>query len=241
MPQFFVTSLPDGQGRLVIQGTDFHHLARVRRARAGEVLSLRTADGALLAARIASIGPDHLVAEIIDKKEARPIPLNLTLCAALLKGKKFDTVIRKAVEIGVARIIPVESERTVPEVGTRADERRARWQRIADEAAKQCLRHGLVGVERLHSFDEALGCCGDGVRMIAHPDERAPGIREFRGEHGDATHAAVLVGPEGGFSAGEIDRARAAGWSMVSFGFTQMRAETAAMVLPALLIYEWSS
>ncbi|TAL38066.1 MAG: 16S rRNA (uracil(1498)-N(3))-methyltransferase [Spirochaetes bacterium] len=241
MPQFFITPDSITDGRCTIRGTDFRHLVRVRRVREGDIIPLRMTAGGELSARIVVIAGDSLIAEIIDKKEPPPVLLKVTLCAALLKGKKFDTVIQKAVEIGVARIVPFESARTIPDLGEKREERRGRWQRIADEASKQCLGSSLVPVDAVQSFDEAILRCPGCARILAHPDRGAVGIREYRTAHPDASDAAILVGPEGGFTPEEIARAESNGWGTVNFGFTQMRAETAAMVLPALVIYEWSS
>ncbi len=238
MPQYFVSPPDLADGRCTVRGEDFHHLVRVRRAVEGDEIELRLQDGTLLSGRIASIGKDALIAEIIDKKAPFAVSLKLTLYAALLKGKKFDLVVQKAAELGLARVVPVATERTVPEVGEKESRRLERWNRIAAEAAKQCMRADLPEVGRVLAFGEALGE-GHGARIIAHPGG-GMSVRGIRREAGAVNEAALLVGPEGGFSEREIEAAAADGWRTMSFGSTQLRAETAAIVLPAILIYEWS-
>ncbi|HSV95469.1 MAG TPA: RsmE family RNA methyltransferase [Spirochaetota bacterium] len=238
MPQYFVRPLDLADGRCAVRGEDFHHLVHVRRVAIGDPIELRLPDGAGVSARILSIGDDALVAEIIDKKTPCVVTLKLTLYSALLKGKKFDLVVQKAAELGVSRIVPVVTERTVPDIEEKESRRLERWNRIATEAAKQCMRADVPPVGRVLAFDGALGE-GVGARIIAHPGG-GMSARDIRRMEGVAADAALFVGPEGGFSRREIEAAAARGWRVMGFGRTQLRAETAAIVLPAILIYEWS-
>jgi len=239
MPQFFITSSNITGDRCIIDGDDFFHLTRVRRVRQGDEIRLRTADGAALEGRIIHIGDHSMTLEIIDKKAEESISLNLTLCAALLKGKKFDTVIQKSVETGVSRIIPVKSERTIPDIEDKEPRKLERWNRIAVEAAKQCLRSTIPVVEGVRNFNALLKEETAGLKILAHPGKESRGLREFLREAGTFSHSALLVGPEGGFSPHELELARGHGWNDVNFGLPQLRAETASMVLPAILMYEW--
>ncbi len=239
MPQYFVRPGDLADGRATVRGEDFHHLVHVRRVAAGGSIELRLPDGAGVSARVVSIGEDALIAEIIDKKAPCVVSLKLTLYAALLKGKKFDLVVQKAAELGVARVVPVATERTVPDIEEKESKRLERWNRIAAEAAKQCMRADVPAVGRVLAFAEALGE-GAGARIIAHPAADGASARDIRRECGEAVEAALLVGPEGGFSDRELAAAALGGWRAMNFGRTQLRAETAAIVLPAILIYEWS-
>jgi len=240
MPQFFIREGNEREGRCIIDGNDRDHLARVRRAREGDILGVRLPDGTPARARIVEVGERSIIAEIIDKKASEIIPLNLTLCAAILKGKRFETALQKAVEIGVSRIIPVISERTVPEIERKESDRLERWNRIAREAAKQCMRGDVPPVERAARIGDVLGRGFPDLRIIAHTERSGRAPRDFLCDAASFNDIAVLVGPEGGFSPREIERARENGWSELNFGFTQMRAETAAVVVPAILLYEWS-
>ncbi len=237
MPQYFVHPEDMHGDRCTVRGEDFHHLTRVRRTARGDTIELRLFDGSAVAARVLSVGEDALVAEIIDKKAPSVVSLSVTLYASLLKGKKFDLVVQKAAELGCARVVPVVTERTVPDVGEKEARRLERWNRIAAEAAKQCMRPDVPGVGRVLDFAGALAEA-PGARIIAHPDG-GTSARHIRAS-GAGRELSLLVGPEGGFSEHEIHAARAKGWQVMSFGSTQLRAETAAIVLPAILIYEWS-
>ncbi len=238
MPQFFITSSDIRGNRCVISGDDFRHLAAVRRAREGDSLLLRDEGGVLYEARIVSVRSDSLEAEITAVHRGSAPPMDITLCMALLKGGSFDVALEKAVEVGVSRIVPVVTERTIPR---RADEagRMRRWSRKAMEAAKQSLRERVPDVDPVISFGEVIESFRDGARIIAHPGA-AGSMREFlRAER--AVRAVLLVGPEGGFSPGEIRAAEEAGWRPLTFGFSHLRAETAAPLLCGIIIYEWGA
>ena len=237
MPQYFVRPEDVYGDRCAVRGEDFRHLTRVRRSARGDEIELRLPDGSAVAARVLSVGHDALVAEIIDKKAPSVVSLSVTLYASLLKGKKFDLVVQKAAELGVARVVPVVTERTVPDVGEKEARRLERWNRIAEEAAKQCMRPDVPRVGRVLGFSEALGE-GPGARIIAHPDGGIS-VRDIRASAA-GREISLLVGPEGGFSEHEIHSAGAKGCQVMSFVSTQLRAETASIVLPAILIYEWS-
>ncbi|MBP7738314.1 MAG: 16S rRNA (uracil(1498)-N(3))-methyltransferase [Spirochaetes bacterium] len=236
MPQFFVTSSSISNGRCTIGGDDFHHLVGVRRVRTGDTIRLRDDKGASLSARIESITADRLTAVIISESDAPHSPVDITLCMCLLKGGNFDLAVEKAVEVGVSRIIAVASERTVPRPSD-IDSKLRRWNRKAEEAAKQSLRERVPPVEGIRTFDEVLAGDRDRARIIAHPGSPLT-LKEFlrSTEPGAVT---LLVGPEGGFSPAELDAAAAAGWVAAGFGFSQLRAETAAPVLCGIIMYEW--
>jgi len=236
VPQFFVTSSEIENNRCRIRGDDFRHLAAVRRVKPGDIIRLRDEKGTSYTALIERIAGDHIELEITEARGSENAPPDITLCMCLLKGGNFDLVVEKSVEIGVSRIIPVVSERTVPRPADESAKLR-RWSRKAEEAAKQSLRERVPSVGQISSFGDVIGMNRDGVRIIAHPG--APiSLKEFL-RHTHAGAVSLLVGPEGGFSPGEMESAAAAGWVAVDFGFSQLRAETAAAVLCGIIVYEW--
>lgn len=240
MPQFFINSSQIRGDRFIINGGDFHHLAGVRRVKPGTELNLRTEDGFSLTGVVEIIGKTELSGRILKREGSCILPVNLHLCAGLLKGRKFDFVIQKAVELGVCSIIPVVTERTVPDLTGKEAGRTDRWRRIAFEAAKQSGRPGVPEVRDISPFKETISGFNH-TRILAHPDRGAGSLKDFIGKNEKSMDVALLVGPEGGFSASEIETAAGYGWDIVNFGFTCLRAETAALVLPAVIIYEWSS
>ncbi len=236
MPQFFILSSDIRGNRCLIRGDDFRHLGAVRRARTGDALRLRDENGALFDARIVRIGSDCIEVEILGERPVPPPAADITLCMSLLKGGNFDSALEKAVEVGVSRIIPVVTERTVPRPADEAG-RVSRWSRKATEAAKQSLRDRVPAVESIRPFGEVIGGFRDRLRIIAHPGAPRSMKEYLRSERADAV--SLLVGPEGGFSDAEVAAAETAGWEALTFGASHLRAETAAPLLCGIIIYEW--
>lgn len=233
-------------GMLEITGDDFHHLTRVRRVSTGEVLDVTIDGNQPAAACIRSIEKKKILAEIIErgKEEQDRVPdreslLRVHLYLSLLKGGNFDLALKKAVETGVTEITPVITERTVPRIDKDARRKFQRWQRIVEEAAKQSYRreipvlHEITGMNELPAVDTGSD---DVCALIAHLKGGQPLRRVLRESR--ACDFYLLVGPEGGFTEDEVDRASNRGWQPVFYGFSQLRAETAAIVLPAMIIYE---
>jgi 16S rRNA (uracil1498-N3)-methyltransferase len=236
VPQFFVTSSEIENNRCMIQGDDFHHLAAVRRVKHGDAIRLRDEKGTTYTALIDRIAGDHIELKITEARSSEHTPVEITLCMCLLKGGNFDLAVEKSVEIGVSRIIPVVSERTVSRPADE-DAKVRRWGRKAEEAAKQSLRERVPSIGQISSFSDVISMNRDDMRIIAHPGASV-GLKEFLHEN-SAGPVILLVGPEGGFSPGEMESAAAAGWVAVDFGFSQLRAETAAAVLCGIIVYEW--
>lgn len=237
MAQFFVRALGD-DNTVVIEGEDYHHLVRVRRAQVGDSIQVIDSDGVRYQAAITQIQSQKIVAHITDTITYPEIKLDLTLCVAVLKGKKFDLVIQKAVEIGVRRIIPVVTERTIPDITEKEEKKLARWQKIAAEASKQCLRSDIPQVNSIMKLADVLQL-SKGIGILAHADPQAQNLRQFLKHHEPHNNVMVITGPEGGFSKKEVEIARQFDWIVLYNGATQLKAETAAIVLPAIIIYEW--
>lgn len=239
MPQFFVKSADIIDGTAVIKGDDFNHLKKVRRVKPGDSVNVRVENGSLLNAVVSEIQSDRIIAKITGEVERNTIAFNLTLYAGLLKGKMFDFVLQKATEIGASRIVPVITERAVPVIS----EKKMRWDKIVDNAAKQCMRSDIPEIGNIMSFDKAVTEADAGVKIIAHTVKSDNSIRNYlasvKNENKDAA-ISVLVGSEGGFTEEEIELAEASDWMRLDFGFTALRAETAAIVIPAIIIHEWS-
>lgn len=173
-------------------------------------------------------------------------PLELTLAVALLKGEKFDLVVQKATELGVARVVPVETARADVRLqrgrgDAGASKRVERWRRIAVEAAKQSGRARVPLVVEPSSLTDLLN--GDSTggtdaknRRLMFIERGGRGLVETVGAWGEKpSRVAALIGPEGGWESEEIGRARDTGWEPITLGGRVMRAETAGVVVAALL------
>ena len=237
MPQYFInqTLTPGETAR--ITGDDFHHLSKVRRAKPGDPVQLRDAAGVLYDGYVASVREDELLVDITSVSRSGSSMPHVTLAMALLKNRNFDLVVEKCVEVGVSRIVPLVTERTVPDIGGKEEKKTERWRAIAEAASKQSLRSFVPEVEAPVSFKEFVSRTHEGLLVCAHPSSEGMTLRSAASSF-EGSHAVILVGPEGGFSPAEISLAGSNGFLNVNIGETQMRAETAGIVLPALVIYE---
>jgi 16S rRNA (uracil1498-N3)-methyltransferase len=241
MPQYFIDDeLREGKSVSISDG-DFKHLVQVRRVSVGDGVQVRDKTGKLFSGWIASIGDSSLMVDVASLSKTQSQLPHIVLAAALLKQGNFELVLQKAVELGCARIIPLVTERTIIEVKGKEEGKLVRWRKIAEEASKQSMRADIPVVDSVHSFSDMIRAAKDmPLKIITHP---MPGNPDFKTVCTDshAPQALIAVGPEGGFSPAEIDMAVNAGFHCVNFGETQLRAETAGIVLPAILMHELGS
>jgi 16S rRNA (uracil1498-N3)-methyltransferase len=154
----------------------------------------------------------------------------------------MDGIVRHATELGAARIVPFIAERSVPRWRPEQFPRkRERWQKIAVEASRQCGRSDIPEVGEIATFEQMLRNLPEsGLRLIPWEEETATGIREVLRDpsRSEITEFVLAIGPEGGFSMGEIELARQAGFLSVSLGKRVLRVETASLAVLAILQYE---
>jgi|1186.fasta_scaffold09321_3 16S rRNA (uracil1498-N3)-methyltransferase len=206
----------------------------VLRLGAGTELELFDGLGASYRAQVAADGRLRVGERLVAPIRA----LEVVLVQALAKGEKMDLVVQKATELGVARLVPLAAERAVVQLDAqRGGARAERWRRIAQEAARQC---GRADVPRI---DEPSGWDGIFALLQTDPERRGllldPEERELR--LGAAARGApkllLAVGPEGGFSGAERDRAIALGMLPVSLGPSVLRTETAGLAALAIVLH----
>lgn len=227
-------------GRFTLSAGDTHHVINVLRHDAGDILYVADSSGATYECIIAEIQRDAAVLEVKQKiSGSGPKDGAVMLAAALLKNDKFDWVVQKATELGVSRIIPVQMENCVVKLDeTRREKRRERWQRLALEASKQCGRNDVPVVEALIDFPGLIDGYRDVRFVIPYERETLPAADVCRQVRtGDVM---ICIGPEGGFSAKEIQLAQQKlPWCRtISLGPRILRAETASLAALAIVMYE---
>jgi 16S rRNA (uracil1498-N3)-methyltransferase len=234
-PRFFVEQPLSVDTHVELPAAVAHHARTVLRLREGDPLVLFNGQGGEYRARLAatgSAGGRALQAEVIgfDPIELEP-SLRITLIQAQSSSDKLDWVIEKAVEIGIARVIVAGMARST----VRLDEaRRARrlqhWRELTIAACCQCGRNRPPDVLTAHSLADALAQAGDAnAKWILDP--AAP--RGLAPAPSRPCEAALVVGPEGGFEASEVDQAERAGYLPISLGSRILRTETAGLVAAA--------
>jgi 16S rRNA (uracil1498-N3)-methyltransferase len=239
-PRFFVNPEQIARRQVALKGSELKHLRTVRRLRAGDEIELFDGQGKRYSARIAKEGSNEAVAEITGVYPEVSSSLNLVLGQALPKARKMDVIVQKATELGVSTVIPFSCARTVP----RYDEKRGsvrvkRWQKIAQEAAKQCGRTTVPEIRKIVSFRELLKLYPDfGLKLIPWEEERRRGLRTLLKRSHKKKNIFMVIGPEGGFTAEEISQAKRSEFVPVSLGKRVLRTETVALTLLSIIQYE---
>lgn len=233
MPRFFVTSSQIENGVVTILGDDARHISRALRMAAGEHITVCDMARTEYECELFAFLSDRVEARVLSVCEsATEPPVHITLYQALPKGDKLDSVIQKAVECGVSRIVPFESERCVvrakPDAEAHKTERRAR---IALEAAKQCGRGVLPEVKPTVSFAQMLegAAEADAVLFCYEGDGTVPIGSLLRAQNmKKGSKLAIVIGSEGGFSLAEAQKAAEKGFLMTGLGKRILRTETAS-------------
>jgi 16S rRNA (uracil1498-N3)-methyltransferase len=225
-----------GGSRLTLTGPEHRHVGLVLRARPGDALLLFDGAGGEVEAEVIRVERTETELALGARRVVAGPVVSLTLLCAVPRGPRMDLLVQKTSELGVARIVPVVTERSVVRPDAQgADGKRARWEKIAREAARQCGRADLPVVDPPVALAEALAASNLPVRRLAlFEGERGLSLRAaLAGAEPAAT--ALLVGPEGGFAPAEMAVARAARFEAVGLGQRILRVETAAIVAVALV------
>ncbi|HYP51407.1 MAG TPA: 16S rRNA (uracil(1498)-N(3))-methyltransferase [Pyrinomonadaceae bacterium] len=235
MRRFFAAPENFSEKEIQLNADESRHLRDVLRLRVGEPVAVFDGAGNEFLCSIERIERKAVSLLILEKINA-PSPesdLNLTLAVALLKGEKFDLVVQKATELGVKRILPLETARADVKIRDEKDvaKKLERWRRIALEAAKQSGRAVVPEIENPIEFEDFV--------------KTSSGERIFFAERGgeelnqmsnkDFEELTIVIGAEGGWDEREIELARAGDFKIVTLGGRILRAETAAIVTVALL------
>ena len=227
MSQRFFIETPITADICQLTGAEAQHLTRVMRAQVGDEVTLFDGSGAEFSARITSVNRSGVDLAIVGRREIdRELPRPLTLAVALPKGDRQKVLVEKLVELGVARLIPLLTDRGVAQPVEAA---RERLTRSVIEASKQCGRNRLMEVtDPLAVAELASSTTATALRLVADP--RGEPLAEVHTVAGDLVAA---VGPEGGFTEAELSVFDRAGWDRVSLGPRILRIETAAMAIAA--------
>ncbi len=226
---------------VALDSEDFNHAYRVLRLRMGTDVAVSDGRGAAYYGVIVSIGSQEVKVRLTQKAPQAESPLQVTLLQGFSKGEKMDLVVRQAVELGVRRVVPVITERSIPQLTpSREIGRLERWQKISRSAAAQCRRSYLPGVERVHSFNEVLQMISEKRCLVPWEGENEQPIQRLLQQPPPRAQAVfIFIGPEGGFSLTEIQALSAAGADTVHLGPRILRTETAALACLTLVQGAW--
>lgn len=231
--RFFVAQALDVGAQFTLPNDQSRQIGTVLRLALGDTIALFNGDGFEYSASIVRVQRSGVEIQVEQREPGIVIPPPaLHLALALIKQDKFEWALQKVTELGVARVIPMTTERSVISFSVdRAAQRSQRWQRIVVEAAEQSGRSTVPVVDPVTSFPDVLADLTDQQAVVLWEDERTVGLQTL---FGTASPLLFLVGPEGGFSLAEIALAREFGAFTASLGPLTLRAETAAVAAAAI-------
>ena len=224
-----------------ITGSDVHHIKDVLRMKVGDQLELLDGSGKIHISKILELKKDEIICKILSSRSEESEPkVKVTLAQCLPKAKKMDLIVQKCTELGVHKIIPALSERSIPKA-----EKQERWQKIAKEAAEQSGRSTIPEISPLTKFEEVLKTKDQfDLALIPWELEKENALKNIlttgRPEDRKTGRLLILIGPEGGFSRSEIELAKSAGFIPISLGPRILRAETAGMAILSMINYAYS-
>lgn len=224
-----------------ITGSDAHHLMHVMRAKAGKLVTVVDDNGQVAAMEMVAFSDSAVTLQLKEHLAAdTESPLKIMLAQCLLKADKMDMVVQKAVELGAVGVIPISSQNCVARYDAKKGAaRKDRWQKIADEAAKQCGRTALLKVRPIVTLGQFIADmqANDSSLVFFYENENEQSAKEYLRSL-KAKQIVLLVGPEGGFSLDEAKLIEEAGGKSVTLGPRILRAETAALTAIAVTQYE---
>lgn len=226
--------------QVTIAGESARHMLRVLRMGVGDSFTVVDPEGRQWTAHLEEAGPLEITGRLVEEKwgSTEP-PIRITLAPAVLKGDKLDLVVQKATELGVHRIMPITCHRSVTKIPPRkVTQRTERWQRIALNAAQQSGRCAVPVVDEPRTLVWALESLTHQA-LIAYEGESQKGLSQALATRATPGELTLFTGPEGGFAADEVALARSHGVSAVGLGPRILRAETAALTLLAVVMFQW--
>ena len=237
MSGFYIAPDDVRKDRAILRGEEFHHAIHVKRTNIGDIIDAVDGIGNFYRIEIDSVESDRLEGHIVfcDQNVGEP-EYKVTLAQSLIRGNRFDLVVEKAVEVGIYRIVPVISCRTVRALKGKT----GRWRKIAKSAMKQSGRSRLPQICNPLPLDDSLCLLNNDtdVLLMAWEGETEGTLKDALSECKGVESVGVVIGPEGGFTKEEVQIARKFGASTFSLGPTKLKSETAGVVSTALVLYQ---
>ena len=235
MQQYFVDASLCVNQEVEMNKEQAHHIGNVMRMKQGEIIRLADYDEHMFFAHVNF--KNNKVYAIIDEpiEDHTKTAIDITLAQGLIKKEKWDFLLQKCAELGVSRIVPFTSSRTVVKAkDEKQDKKLQRWNKILQEGCEQCKRSSLVTLDAPTTFVSLLEKSKDyDLKLIAYEnaDIKSTALKDVLRNHKTISNVFVVCGCEGGFSDEEVQKLEAEGFLRISLGARILRAETAAMSL----------
>ncbi len=215
-----------------------HYIANVLRRAPGDKLELFDGAGLVVVIELVSVD-DGVVAKVLDSPDPdeNESPVETVLFQAIPKGKRWKWLLEKTTELGVDRIVPLETRHTIVQIpDDRLEKKLDRWNRVLASAARQCGRLRVPSIEAPLDVDAALEEDGSGLHIVADPDDQSPPIADLvAGTSPAPSSVGLWIGPEGGWTDEELEKLTSRAVCRVDMGPRILRAETAGIVAVALI------
>ena len=247
MSKFFTNkeNIFENDGIIKIAGEDVNHMKNVLRLIAGDELTVCDGCGVDYICHIDKIYKNEIILNINSKTTCHTEPpYKAVLFQGIAKGERMDQLIQKCVELGVYKIVPVICGRTVVKFNNDKDKesKKARWQKIAVEAAKQCNRGIVPEIGEITEFSEAIKLADADLKFIPYEEEKDITLKNILTDVNQnifqVKDIEFIIGPEGGFEKHEVDFANSNGFKTVTLGNRILRTETAGPAVLAILGHE---
>lgn len=238
VPRFFAARENISDDMIVLTGSDAEHISRVLRSEPGDSVTVCDSMGNDYNTIIKEISKNEIKLEIKEKfyNESEP-DVKIILFQALPKGDKMELIIQKCVELGVYKIVPVNTERCIVRLDKNKEQKKLeRWQKISEAAAKQCGRGIIPQIEKVTDFDDAIKNTGCDEAVIPYELETNRSLKVFLQDFSKKS-IAVFIGPEGGFAHEEVEKAIENGIVPITLGKRILRTETAGLVTIANILF----
>ena len=243
MNHFFVKPEDIRNDLVIIRGQDVKHITRSLRLYSGDKITVSDGLENKYLVELTSTNDKLVEGKIIEELAVDTEPnLQVTLLQGLPKSKKMDLIVRKCTELGINKVIPIETDHTVVKLKpSKAKRRQKRWQKIAKSAAKQSKRTKIPTVKEVIDYQQGLDLVADyDLALIPWVWEKKQGLKKVIQNNSteDINNVLVIIGPEGGFSSTEVEAAIEQGVEPVMLGPRTLRTETAGMAALTMLLYE---
>jgi 16S rRNA (uracil1498-N3)-methyltransferase len=225
--------------KLTVTGERFHHLAHVLRISAGDPVEVFDGRGRAFEAKVERVGEDSLDLVLGAQQSDTATARSITIVQGLPKGDKLEWIVEKATELGATAVAPVETSRAIVKLdAARGEKKRERWQRIAEEASRQCGRADVTEVLAPRPLIEAVDALAEGTRvLVLDEEERSVRLGQALDAINASTPVALVIGPEGGLARDEVDALVGRGAVAVTLGRNILRTETAALAALSVMRY----
>lgn len=241
MSSFYAEGTAVIGSEISLQPEEARHAFQVLRMKPGEEICVVDESGERFAAVITAITKAECMARIEAQLPSNESPVRVTLYQGLPKAEKLDLIVQKLTELGAARIVPMKMDRCVVKLNEKdGEKKRERMERIAKEASKQCRRARAAEITLPMTWKQAESAMrAHDLLMVPWEDAEGYGMKRAFADYPEAKDIGIVIGPEGGMSAEEVEALRALGARVVTLGPRILRTETAALTSVSMTMTLW--